>query len=120
MNFRIKSFSTVRIFVTNVRESRDWYKSFFNQDPVEEIDNFVSFNINGTCFDIALADAKNPYSYGGCVGYWLVDNLDSLLARVERLNAKVYRGPMRVPEIQRTILQIQDPFGNLIGFEAPF
>ncbi len=38
----------------------------------------------------------------------------------EKIGGQVYRGPLKVLEIQRTILQIQDPFGNIIGFEAPF
>lgn len=59
-----------------------------------------------------------PVSLGGTVGYWLVDNLDDLLEKIKKLGGKVYRGPLTVPKIQRAIVQIQDPFGNIIGFEA--
>lgn len=120
MSFKIEKFITIRIASSNVKLSRDWYKKLFAVDPFVDIENFVSFDIAGTFFDIALADAKSPLSPGGSVGYWLIDDLDGLLKRVEELDAKVYRGPLRIPETQRTILQIQDPFGNIIGFEAPY
>jgi len=120
MSFKIKSFATIRISATNVTESKNWYQSLFGQNPIEEIENFVSFKINNVCFDISLADSKSPFSPGGSVGYWLVDNIDELLKHIEEIGGKIYRGPLRVNEIQRIIVQIQDPFGNVIGFEAPF
>lgn len=120
MDYKIKSFATIRISVANVSASRDWYRALFGHDPIEDLENFVSFRINGTCFDISKADSKSPLSTGGSVGYWLVDNLDALLNKVDCLGGKIYRGPLRVPEIQRTIVQIQDPFGNVIGFESDF
>lgn len=119
MNFQVKAFSTIRISVLNVAESRDWYRALFNLEPMEDIENFASFKISNTCFDISLADSKSPVSTGGSVGYWLVDNLDGVLEKVKLLGGKIYRGPLRVPEVERTIVQIQDPFGSIIGFEAP-
>ena len=120
MSFQIKSLATIRIFVNNVQESKNWYQSLFGQKPIEEIENFVSFKISNVCFDISLADSKSPFSSGGSVGYWLIDDIDKLLERVEKIGGKIYRGPLRVEEVQRIIVQIQDPFGNVIGFEAPF
>ncbi len=40
------------------------------------------------------------------------------LQKAELLDGKLYRGPLKVPEIQIQILQIQDPFGNVLGFES--
>jgi len=119
MNFQVKEFATIRISVLNVSESGDWYKALFNLEPIENIENFISFKISNTYFDISLADSKSPVSTGGSVGYWLVDNLDAVLEKVKLLGGKIYRGPLKVNEIQRSIVQIQDPFGNVIGFEAP-
>lgn len=31
---------------------------------------------------------------------------------------KLYRGPLEVKEIGRTICQLEDPFGNIIGIEG--
>ena len=120
MSFVVKGFSTIRISTTNVSQSRDWYKLFFRIDPVEDYESFVSFKIDGICLDISLADARSPSSPGGSVGYWLVDNLEQAISHAVTLGGEVYRGPLRVEEIQRTIVQIKDPIGNIIGFEADF
>lgn len=118
MNFQIKSFSTLRIFSSDLRKSRDWYEKFFGQSPIEDLENFISFQIGNTKFDITAPDQKNPFSTGGSIGYWLVDDINSVLKKAEQIGAKLYRGPLIVPEIQRQILQIQDPFGNVLGFES--
>jgi predicted enzyme related to lactoylglutathione lyase len=120
MAFELKGFSTIRISSPDVAQSRDWYKLFLGIDPVEDIENFVSFKINGTCFDISLADAKSPQSPGGSVGYWLVDDIELVIGEALRMGAHVYRGPLKVQEVGRNIVQIRDPFGCVIGFEAPF
>jgi predicted enzyme related to lactoylglutathione lyase len=120
MGLKIKEFATIRICSPDVARSRDWYRHLFEIEPIEDIENFVSFKINGTCLDIGLADSKSPVSTGGSVGYWLVDNLDQTIARAIELGGSVYRGPLRVEEVNRTIVQIKDPLGNVIGFEASF
>jgi predicted enzyme related to lactoylglutathione lyase len=104
--------------VSNLSKSRDWYKQLFEIEPIEDIENFVSFKIQNVCFDLCLADEKSPTSTGGSVGYWSVDNLESLLEKVHQLGGSIYRGPLNIKEIQRTIVQIQDPFGSILGFET--
>ena len=118
MSINIKEFSTIRILTSNVAGSRDFYKALFNQKPIEDTPGFVSFKIAGVNFDITVADEKNPASSGGSLGYWLVDDLGEVLRRATELGAKLYRGPLEVRETGRTILQIQDPFGCVIGFES--
>lgn len=120
MSFEIKEFATIRILSNEVSKSRDWYRSLFNLDPIEDTENFVSFKIAGVFFDITTPDTKNPFSFGGSVGYWLVDNVDEVLVRVKELGGEIYRGPLRVEETKRTIMQIKDPFGNIVGFESLF
>jgi predicted enzyme related to lactoylglutathione lyase len=120
MNFKLLKFSTIRISSSDVSRSSDWYQQLFEIKPIEELSNFVSFNISDVCLDIALADPLSPSSVGGAVGYWQVDNLDQVISRAIALGGEIYRGPLRVEEIQRTIVQIKDPVGNVIGFEANF
>lgn len=119
MTFEVKAFATIRIFSNEVSKSRDWYKSLFNLNPVEDTESFVSFKLAGVCFDIVSPDLKNPYSHGGSVGYWLVEDVEQVLLKVEELGGELFRGPLKVPETNRTIIQIRDPFGNVIGFESP-
>lgn len=119
MSFEIKEFTTIRILSNEVSKSRDWYKSLFNQDPIEDTENFVSFKIAGVFFDITTPDAKNPFSSGGSIGYWLVDDIEQVLTKVKEIGGDLYRGPLTVKETNRIIMQIKDPFGNVIGFESP-
>jgi predicted enzyme related to lactoylglutathione lyase len=117
--FEIREFTTIRLLSNEVSKSRDWYKSLFNQDPIEDTENFVSFKISGICFDITTPDAKNPFSCGGSIGYWLVDDIEQVLTKVKEIGGDLYRGPLKVKETNRIIMQIKDPFGNIIGFESP-
>ena len=116
----ISGFATIRISSHNVSQSRDWYKKFLQTEPVEDLPNCVSFKIQGVCLDISEADTKSPSSAGGSVGYWLVKDLDHVIARAVELGGEVYRGPLEVKETRRKIVQIKDPIGNVIGFEAVF
>lgn len=118
MAFKVKSFATLRMSVSDIQKSRDWYRAFFGIEPVEDLENFVSFRIGDTLFDLSVADKKSPLSTGGSVGYWLVDSLDEAIEKAKSLGADVYRGPLRVDEVQRTIVQIKDPQGNVFGLEA--
>ena len=118
MEFRIQSVSAIRIFANDLRKSRDFYRALFNLEPIEDSEFFVSFKIGPPCFDITVPDAKNPFSPGGSVGYWLVDRLETVQKRVKDLGGEVYRGPLKVVETQTTITQIRDPFGNIVGFES--
>lgn len=120
MSFKIKNFATIRICSTDVQKSKRWYESFFGQAPTEDLENFVSFKIGEVSFDISEADAKSPSSFGGSVGYWLVDDLSAAIEKAVGLGGSVYRGPLRVEEAQRTIVQIKDPLGNVIGLEEGF
>lgn len=119
MSLKITHIATVRLLTGDLQKSRDFYRALFNLDPLEDSETFVSFQLGESHFDIAVADAKNPVSQGGSVGYWLVDDLGVLLKRASELGATIYRGPLPVPQIQRTIVQIQDPCGGIVGFEAP-
>ncbi|MBL7688110.1 MAG: VOC family protein [Bdellovibrionaceae bacterium] len=119
MELKITRVAAIRLLTSDLQKSRDFYRALFNHDPVEDSETFVSFRLGESHFDIAVADAKNPVSQGGSVGYWLVDDLGVLLKRASELGATIYRGPLPVPQIQRTIVQIQDPCGGIVGFEAP-
>ena len=119
MEFKITRIATVRLLTSDIKKSRDFYSALFNDAPVEDSETFVSFRLGESHFDIAVADAKNPVSQGGSVGYWLFDDLGAIIKRASELGATIYRGPLPVPQIQRTIVQIQDPCGGIIGFEAP-
>lgn len=67
-----------------------------------------------------LEFAYEASSVGGSVGYWQVDKLDHVVSKAIGLGAELYRGPLKVQEIRRIIVQIKDPMGNVVGFEETF
>lgn len=93
MTFEVKSFATVRLCSADLQKSKQWYQKFLGLDPVEDLENFVSFKICGVCLDIGEADAKSPSSLGVAVGYRLVNDLDAAIEKAIALNGIVYRGP---------------------------
>ena len=106
------------MFVKNIRESRDWYCQFLGLDPIEDLPDFVSFQIGSVFFNLHSADSLSPVSSGGSVAYWVVDDLHAAIQKAVDLKGKLYRGPLKVKEISGVIAQIRDPFGNVFGLEA--
>ena len=67
MSIEVREVCAIRLFSNDLKKSRDWYKNLFGQEPIADLDFFVSFKVGGTCFDITVPDAKNPHSQGGSV-----------------------------------------------------
>ena len=113
-----KKLITILIFVNDVMLSAKFYENLFQTKPIELEENFCSFEFGESFFNIHPVDMKSPFSKGGSVGYWLVDDFNGFLEHAKNIGATLYRGPMYVEEIRRSICQIQDPFGNIIGIEG--
>ncbi|WP_127717141.1 VOC family protein [Halobacteriovorax sp. HLS] len=114
----IKGIITSLMFVDSIQESRDFYCRLFNIEPFEEDKLFCSFKFANTYFNLHLADEKSPKSRGGTVVYLHVEDIDVFIDNAKLLDMKIYRGPLIVEEIGRTICQLEDPFGNIIGIEG--
>ena len=112
------SFITALHFVNSISESKAWYTDFLEMSVYEEDERFVSFKIGASFLNLHLADEKSPVSSGGCVAYWLTEDLQAAIKKAESLGGKVYRGPLDVKETGRVICQIQDPYGNVFGLES--
>lgn len=65
----LQGITTALIFVNDIRSSRDWYRKFLSLEPVEDLPNFVSFQIGSAHLNLHLADALSPLSTGGTVVY---------------------------------------------------
>lgn len=109
----------MRISVSDVSLTTRWIESFFGVSPIERSLIFSSFKLGGAILDIVAADEKSPAGHKGCVGYWLIDDLDEALQAAVSQGAIVYRGPLEVLEVKRRIAQIQIPGGVILGLEAP-
>ena len=112
----------IYLFSKNVEESAKWYEQFLqlSQDKAEAIlGQFALIRISKIEFCFHKADEKSPVSTGGCVAYWEVDSLDETIQRAIECGGEIYRGPIQIHNEPRWIVQIKDPFGNVIGVEGP-
>ena len=111
------TFRTCLLFVQNIRKSKEFYSKLLNADPVEDLENFTSFDLGGTFLSLHPADSKSLLSEGGSVGYFCVEQLNEWIERAIMLGAQIWRGPLKTGT-GWIIVQIKDPFGNVIGLEA--
>ena len=114
----IKNLLTNLMFVENIKESRNFYCKLFDMEPFEEDDRFCSFKFGNTYSNLHPANEKSPKSKGGSVVYLQVEVFESFIKRAISLDMKIYRGPIEVKETGKTICQLEDPFGNIIGIEG--
>ena len=113
-----KEIITILIFVKEINSSKEWYQKFLSIKPVEDLPNFASFKIGSVHLNLHLADELSPFSTGGTVVYWNVEDLQATISKAIQMGGIVYRGPLYVKETSRTIAQILDPFGNVFGIEC--
>lgn len=109
---------TCLLFVNEIKKSRDFYQNFFQIKPVEDLPDFASFQFGAIFFNLHLADeALSPVSTGGTVVYFCVQKIDEWIERALSLGAEIWRGPITIEE-GWTLIQLKDPFGNVIGLES--
>lgn len=114
---KVIGLKTLRLISNNILNSKKFYQNFFDSDPIEIQENFVSFLVGKNIIDICIEDDKNPTSTGGSISYWQVEDLDFFISKAENLGAKVFRGPLEVKETNSRIVQIKDPAGSVFGLE---
>lgn len=118
MTVQVRGLATLRISSKDIRASKIYYENFFGLAPTENLSNFVSLNIGYLTLKLVLEDEKSPASKGGSVGYFEIANIDAALTQAQKLGAFIYRGPLRVEETMSTIVQILEPGGTVMGFQA--
>jgi len=109
------------IYVDDVKAGLNWYKKAFPESKIVYIKDFdfTALNINDFFLEIVQADEKVASGKFGTVMYWSVSELNSTINRLENLGAVLYRGPIAI-ENGLGMCQLEDPFGNLIGFRGVY
>lgn len=106
----------VYLFTSDFEASKAWYRNVLGIEPTIDIENYVEFrpgDSSGLC--LHHADDKSPFSTGGSVAYWSVVDFNAAIAHFQKHGAKIYRGPIPI-ENGKSICQMIDPIGNVIGF----
>ncbi|MCX4791920.1 VOC family protein [Streptomyces sp. NBC_01221] len=112
---------TVMVFADDPERSARWWASVLGTE--------VHFDAAGASVyawvdvgDIELgfhpADPVNNPPGASPVVYWSVDNVAAVRQRLLAAGCTHHRGPLAVDDT-RTICQIKDPFGTVIGLDGP-
>lgn len=114
---KVIGLKTLRLISNNISESKKFYQKFFDIEPIEVQENFVSFLVGENVLDICLEDEKNPTSTGGSISYWQVEELGYFIDKANNLGGEIFRGPLEVVETSSKIVQIKDSCGSVFGLE---
>jgi uncharacterized protein len=102
-------------FVPDRLAAARWYADLFGSD-INYLNDPDYFFVRVGPQEIWFhqVDEKCPAGAGGQVAYWMVDDLDAMLARALERGATLCRGPLERLD-GRFMCQVHDPSGNLIG-----
>jgi|GEM_PF-65345 len=103
-----------RLMVKNLEQSKKWYANALGISPWLDTPDYVEFRVNQSGLSMSQSDEKSPYSTGGQVAYWRVQDVDKTVQFFAAQGASIFRGPLDI-ENGEAICQICDPFGNVIG-----
>jgi predicted enzyme related to lactoylglutathione lyase len=95
------------------------YVQVLGVEPKGFDDCYSPFVLGSARIELVKADAKNPASPGGSVGYLHVTDLQAWITRFKDGGAKVYRGPRPITEQGITICQMIEPQGSALGLVGP-
>jgi predicted enzyme related to lactoylglutathione lyase len=114
-----KRVAEIMYFVPDRLAAAQWYSRLFDT-AITSLENPEHFFIRVDEQEIwfSQADRKVPAGAAGHVAYWQVEDFDAVLERATQLGAKLYRGPLDRQD-GSYMCQVQDPYGNLLGFFGP-
>lgn len=110
----------VLIPVPDVSAALDWYRLALPDARLLRFDGDAPaiLDLNGFSIELVPSDEKVSHGKCGTVLYWSVANIDAVIKRLQSMGATLYRGPLPI-ENNLSMCQLEDPFGNLIGFRGP-
>jgi predicted enzyme related to lactoylglutathione lyase len=108
-----KGLRTVIYHVDDIEKAKKWYSSVLGMEPYFDQQYYVGFKVGG--FELGLdPDIKLVTKGNSVVGYWKVDNVESVLKHILKLGAKMNTDIQDVGEGIK-LATVIDPFGNIFG-----
>lgn len=119
MSLTLGPVGNVFFFVTDLDAAVTWYTDFLGADADRPMPQLARWDLGHTILTLHAEDEFNTPApaTAGTVPYFTVTDVEAVKQAAERLGATAHRGPKTVFSGE-TLLQIQDPFGNLIGFRS--
>lgn len=116
MGAALRRIEQIVFFVDDVDEAVAWYQDVVGGSL--DRSGLPSVVVEAVRMVFHPADGKTRAGEGGTVPYCRVDVLVAAVEAFCAAGASVYRGPL-VIEDGRTICQVRDPFGNVLGLIGP-
>lgn len=107
----IKGLRTALYPAPDLSKAKAWYETVFQRKPYFDEPFYVGFEIGG--FELGLVPDTQPGSTGP-KALWGVDNLQQELQRLRSAGVTVV-GDVHDVGGGIKIIDIEDPFGNLVG-----
>ncbi len=104
----------IRLMVKNLEQSKNWYSKLLGVSPLLDTPDYVEFRVGQCGLAMSLSDEKSPYSTGGQVAYWRVQEIRKAISFFTAHGAIIFRGPLNIGNGE-AICQVGDPFGNVVG-----
>lgn len=100
--------------VDDLEKAREWYRELLGFPPHFDEAYYVGFSVGAFELGLRPAVANAPLGAGGTMVYWGVDDIESVMSRLEALGAPVHS---EIQDVGEGILvaSVIDPFGNPLG-----
>lgn len=106
--------SALYVCVRDMNRAEEFYRQFFEAEPVSRNEEFVFFDVGGVLFGLFDPSVRGEtVEYGNnCVPNLETDEVDAVYDRVQSLGVEVDDEIRRVNEYR--LFQFTDPEGNVI------
>lgn len=112
---------TVMCFTPSPDTAGQWWSEVLGVELHREVEGesvYTWLDVDGVEFGFHMADEQRNPLGGSTVPYWSVADVAAVRQHLLDAGCTHHRGPLQVVP-GRTICQVVDPFGTVIGLDGP-
>lgn len=119
----LRGLTTVAYQSSDLEAAKRWYTELLGVQPYFQRPEYIEFRIGDYQHEFGILDSRylpdlgggGPTAQpGGAIVYWHVDDVHSLLERLQRMGATLHHPPRDFGE-GFVGASVVDPFGNVLG-----
>ena len=120
----LRGLTTVAYQASDLEAAKGWYTELLGVEPYFQRPEYIEFRIGDYQHEFGILDSRYLPDLGaggsaadqpgGAIVYWHVDDVPSLLERLQQMGAKLHHPPRDFGEgfVGASVI---DPFGNVLG-----